>query len=81
MGHANVMRHGYPELRELELEMRAARVDMAADVVDNHIENGSLTAAMFTLKTIGGYSEKTQVSTAPGQPLQFALSAADAAVL
>jgi hypothetical protein len=60
----------YPRLRELELDLRKARVDMAEGVLDNHLKAGSLTASLFTLRTIGGYKEKTESAVSfTGPPL------------
>jgi hypothetical protein len=74
----------YPKLREVELDLREARIDMAEDVIDWHTENKSLTAAMFVCRTIGrhrGYSESTEISTPDGKFLDLSMTERDAGVL
>ena len=71
----------YPELLNLEDAINQAITDMARDVVRKHIEDGNLQAATQRLKAAGVYVDKTQISTAPGQPLQLALSPLDAVFL
>jgi predicted transcriptional regulator len=71
----------HPQLQELDREILAARLDMCRKVVDVHVESCNLTAAIFQLRTLGGYSERTELTTPAGQPLQIALNPAHAAVL
>jgi hypothetical protein len=74
----------HPELLITLEEIEEGKLDMAEKVVDNHLELGSLQAAMFKLKTKGkgrGYVEAKQLTNEPGQSLRIALGSLHGTVL
>ena len=55
----------HDDLKQLLILSREKLIDKAERVLDQHLDNGSLRATMFTLKTIGknrGYYEKKELA-------------------
>lgn len=62
-----------PELQELLRDIRGRFLDLAETALHQAVVKGEGWAVCFTLKTLGkerGYSERHEVATPPGQPLQ-----------
>jgi hypothetical protein len=80
--------HRFPELEELDKDLRAAQVDRAMEVLDSHLARGSERSAMFWVRNWGaefGYGSAqggvTAEITTGGTTTKIQLNPADAALL
>jgi hypothetical protein len=67
----------YPELREVQDEVRQQMVDKAEQVLYQHLAEGNDKVAIFIAKTLGkdrGWSERSEVTGANGGPVSVAVA-------
>lgn len=69
---------GQERYQALRRAARAARLDLAEDVVDAHVKGMSLKAATFELRQRGkdrGYGNRLEVGGVAGQPVEVKMEA------